>query len=771
MKKKISSTFLFLIVLVLLVACRQATVEVKLFQASLELVSPSVKDGEDFTFRIYSNYSPFIVTYLSCPFETDVIEPGISYSTNDAGYTTFTIPEVKIKSSGRQTLKITVKAQATGKTIELEQSFNAFQNDKISIILDSEPASEKQTEIQIKDVPLIVSGTNVTMSVFSTYKRLTLNSFVCDFNTNTLKKGMNMEFDEDGFCELLFENVNVKDNYTKASEIKLTFQSPENPNDKIESEPMKYVSISQMKCSLKIVTPRVITGGNFEAEINSNRNCLYVMDIKSSVFKKGSTNTLQCNGSDLEKGKAITSTNGKYILSGTVETTEDIVDLLSIELSDNYYSGEDYVNEISDKWELLTKKGATNIAVDKTNIILDKFTNEKYPTSETIKITTTDTSSDGIYSWYEKNGKDNEISVSIETDSDKLNATAKIEARNEGEYTIVFHPGKKKDVTAEVKVIVRYVVGLRIDEIGKFYQFSNGCGHMRCKDGLGSRYEADLKNGLISFPEKITATIVKWSSTETNLEEIPIDNADTISLYTFTKDCGRFSVKMKFESQNVETSRFFYGKLHSADVQNWQNYYIDLSGSEWAQEGHRKDCIKYDMDNMVSSYPTENNMIHNIPIEAYATTNQMINLEKTLAYMQNISSFSAITNQYGSWGTSTNYETKIIKPNWGKVKLEVSSIEYDETRLNMKYIFYMSKVSSYKLQKEINAIIKEQKDNWSSYYGVIPAPTGYYDKIVYKCTLPWWRNITCGLSQVTDGTLSRTYDASPNKWVVEYKLN
>ena len=758
----ITNSILVGVILVMAVfSCRRPSIDAELFEASLELAQTSVKDGDDFSFRIHCNYDSFKVSRLDCPFETDVIEEGGTYRVEDKGYAVFTIQKVEIPVSKKMSISMTVTDPTTGASVKLKESFVGYQSDVVSVKLDCGTVTQAQTEISEKGIPLVVGGSTVKMTINSSYDVLKVESFECAFNRNTLKEGMLLEFDKNGDCELVFENVSVQDNYSKPQELKLVLSSPYGAFvGTIESVPMEYLTIRPFECSLEILTPTVVNGGKFEAVLRSNRNKVYMTGVSSAYFRTmGTGNSGEGVFFDEITAQAeqeLKITNGELHLSATVSSEKDIDDNLSFELSDRYYTSENTKKTVSGKWSLQVKKAASSIAIDKTSIVLDKGENEKYPTSASVRITTKDSAANGEYSWFEKSGKDDKITVEITKDDTGTGATAKVTAKEEGPYTVVFHPTGRKDVSVDLPVMVRYVVGLRIDEKGEYRYFKDygECVHMSTNDEDKSwnTWQTRYRFGLIGFPVSITASLVTWKQTEDKLTEIAASEANNVTLQPFSHDCGNFSVNTIFESQNAVTSPYFYGPLYQKDPSHWQNYYLESEGSDWLLREHRS-CIANELGSIKGTFPVESNKVHSITETTSQKTDKTLELQNAVAYMQQISALANIMNQTSGWngGSSAGTMSKLNKPNFGKVKFEVNKISYDETKLNIKYIFYPARIAS--------------RDVSYSYNGTY---TFAQKNLMYESSLPWWRNLYNETDGVDHIGWERNYDATPEKWVVEY---
>ena len=107
--------------LLALSSCRNKEINVDVFKASLEVMTKTVYEGEDFEFRVFSNKS-FKIESLSMASDPSLVKsifpayaPNSVYTIDEKGYQDFIIKEVHIASSHRGTLSMVVSDPETGK--------------------------------------------------------------------------------------------------------------------------------------------------------------------------------------------------------------------------------------------------------------------------------------------------------------------------------------------------------------------------------------------------------------------------------------------------------------------------------------------------------------------------------------------------------------------------------------------------------------------------------------------------------------------------------
>lgn len=269
--------------LTLLTSCRNNEIQIILFEASLEIQTPDVHDGEDFIFDIHSTKFPFTVTKLECDFmDSDVIAQNMSYDRTKSDYHRFTFSQVEVNKASRKTIKVTIRDDSTGKTIDLKGSFQAYPDMAVSILIDL-PLAEGDN-LKKLNVPVVYKGEEVPVVVKSKFKELYLEDFNCEFDTEgVLQKGMKMEFDKNGEWRYTFPAASFEEEvYNIQPSIRMSFRSNSAAiQDVLEASPASYVLLKKPVVNIQVLTPTLYLGQYFKCKITANKSRLKVKGIES----------------------------------------------------------------------------------------------------------------------------------------------------------------------------------------------------------------------------------------------------------------------------------------------------------------------------------------------------------------------------------------------------------------------------------------------------------------------------------------------------------
>lgn len=281
---------IWLIFLLSVFSCRRPGLEIGLFDASLEIITSEVADGENFIFRIHSTENEFKVVSYDCDFRDDqIISSGNNYTIANFDYKEFIFPEVNISKTHVGTLSVTIQSVISGKVIELSETYIARQTIVVTASIDA-PVIDETRLLTSNHYQTIVEGSDVTLTFKSNYKTLILTDFDCELNTDgTLFRGMSINFDERGEWSHLFENVKIEDErYKSPSKMRFTFRAPSAiDTQEIEAPLLEYIKLKRPKISMEIKTTTIYGKGQLSFELSStNREQISLMYVDCSAISE-----------------------------------------------------------------------------------------------------------------------------------------------------------------------------------------------------------------------------------------------------------------------------------------------------------------------------------------------------------------------------------------------------------------------------------------------------------------------------------------------------
>lgn len=237
--------------LIALSSCRNKEINVDVFKASLEVMTKTVYEGEDFEFRVFSNKS-FKIESLSMASDPSLVKsispayaPNSVYTIDEKGYQDFIVKEVHIASSHRGTLSMVVSDPETGKKYELTDYYTFYSAANAKLVINNLPASGESVDLDMT-VPLVVDGDDFSFSISLKTPSATLKDFVCEFNDGQLKKGMDLDFSDGLPRTFTFPAVSVqKDGYAAPNTLSLTLVDNETGEESTVTA--NYIKITEFK--------------------------------------------------------------------------------------------------------------------------------------------------------------------------------------------------------------------------------------------------------------------------------------------------------------------------------------------------------------------------------------------------------------------------------------------------------------------------------------------------------------------------------------------
>ena len=268
--------------LLALSSCRNKEINVDVFKASLEVMTKTVYEGEDFEFRVFSNKS-FKIESLSMASDPSLVKsifpayaPNSVYTIDEKGYQDFIIKEVHIASSHRGTLSMVVSDPETGKKYELTDYYTFYSAANAKLVINNLPASGESVDLDMT-VPLVVDGDDFSFSISLKTPSATLKDFDCEFNDGQLKKGMDLDFSDGLPRTFTFPAVSVQeDGYAAPNTLSLTLVDNETGEESTVTA--NYLKITEFKPEVSLQPSSFRTGESPVVKISSNRNSFKLLE-------------------------------------------------------------------------------------------------------------------------------------------------------------------------------------------------------------------------------------------------------------------------------------------------------------------------------------------------------------------------------------------------------------------------------------------------------------------------------------------------------------
>ena len=505
------------------VSCRPQVISSDTFEPEFRLVTESFHGGEDFVFRIYSNHKQVILTKYDCEFASDAVVLNKEYSVND-GFCEFRETSVSVEETHRGRVSVTVKDPDTGAEKSFSGTYTAYVPYDNYMRIDNEVVTTSKVN---GGFPAVVGGDDFKFTVHSNISKLTLKDFYCEFNDGQLVKGKEYSFDERGNLTFTMKKVKVsEDSFSEPSSVSLTFV------DGLSGEDIRlsanYVKLVPFTPSLQVNPTKVTDGGDFKFRITSNRKNVLVAsfmtdpdsDMREGGFQPSdlyANQTVQMNADGcrdyVATGISVTSThNGK----------------LKLVLKDTEYTGREVT--VGGTYTASVKPGASNISADATSFSLSQGE------TRTVRLSTTDTSSDGKYSFEIVSATGSVTCAFDPNDNMKLNITA---GDKPGAVIVRAYSTTRPSTKVDISVFVRYRVAVLV----------------KCDIDHSENYSWDQsqkKVGGITFhkdtfffqdmPTSFTAGLYTW----TGKEEFDTYDTDIDKNHSFVKFNNTYNCKATF---------------------------------------------------------------------------------------------------------------------------------------------------------------------------------------------------------------------------------
>ena len=568
MKKFLSYLIVAVTVLSLLLSCRRTGIDIDLFQASMEILTPNIQNGEDFTIRITSSKFPLIVTAIQCEFNNNdrQIEPNKEYTPTSGNELVFTFEKVSIESTHRAEVKLTLKDPSTEKTQEVSGIYSAYQDSGVNIFIDLPPAGGSL--FSRNTTPAVIGGEGVPLVIRSKLSSVVLIDFDCEFDTEGfLSEGMEIEFDKNGEWRHVFPAANItEDVYTYNSEITMSFYSDEASGDGIiVPPPAEYIKLIRPKLEMTFDPKIVNDNGVFGIQLQSSRKTMKLTTVKSShpAFDTSGGEMLEELFDEEIDPSGITfpEYGAVKLTKSNITTDKDATYSFSIGLTDTQYTGREVMTTGS--FEMKAKHAASSIDITH-NDVEARFINDALvldiddfhsgdpgaldsPNRGIVTISTTDPLSNGEFECetVSSAGPGKVKCVKISTAEDLMSARFEITSVTEGKTAIRFFPKNNRNAAKTLTVYVRKTAALALQgEFGGVYDINGRPG------------------GWLGVPKKTWATLasyrIKSSDADMILSNLPQEEVvEKVEIWPI-ENTGKLSFDIIVKVNSSYTSNMFY---------------------------------------------------------------------------------------------------------------------------------------------------------------------------------------------------------------------
>lgn len=696
----------------LLSSCRRTGIDIELFQASMEILTPNIQNGDDFSIKITSSKFPLIITAVQCEFNSNdrQIEPNREYTATSGNELVFVYEKVSIEETHRAYVKLTLKDPSTGKTQEVSAIYSAYKDSDVNVYIDLPPAGGSL--FSRSTTPAVIGGEGIPLVIRSKLSSVILTKFDCEFDTEGfLQDGMEIEFDKNGEWRHVFPAMNItEDVYAYNSAVTMSFYSDDVAGDgTITPPPAEYIKLIRPKLEMTFAPKTVNDGGVFGIQLSSSRNIMKLTTVKSShpAFNtEGEKMIEELFDEEIDASGVTFPEYGTLNLSKSEMTTDkDATYSFSIGFTDIMYTGREVI--ASGTFDMKAKHAASSIEIthddvearfvdDNLVIDIDDFHSGESGALETpskgvVIISTTDPLSNGEfeYEMVSSVGPGKVKCTKLSTAEDLMSARFEISAVTEGKTAVRFFPKNNRNAAKTLTVYVRKPVALTLEgEFGGEY------------DSGSSDY---ISAGWLGVPKKTWATIsgyrIKNTSSTTDLSSIsPDDMVNNVEMWPIN-NAGKVKFSLLVKVNNYYTSNLFYG---SCNIPGYSRVTI-LENELWNKKGQKRPETKTLSSETLKTFKFESS-------SGYATTTE---LTSYMASFNHYVTTFEYTYKQGSYfwkaiGEEDKVNDELAVPlewvrakhdnrngNLGGITFKVDNIEYNSTEYDLRYVCYIYLVRRY----------------------------------------------------------------------------
>ena len=695
----------------LLFSCRRTGIDIDLFQASMEILTPNIRNGEDFSIKITSSKFPLVITAIQCEFNNDnrQIEPNREYTPTSGNELIFTFEKVSIESTHRAEVKFTLKDPSTGKTQDVSAIYSAYQDSEVSIFIDLPPAGGSL--FSKNTTPAVIGGESVPLVIRSKLSSVVLVDFDCEFDTEGfLYEGMEIEFDKNGEWRHVFPAANItEDVYTYNSEVTMSFYSDDASGDGvIVPPPAEYIKLIRPKLEMTFDPKSVNDGGVFGILLRSSRNTMKLTTVKSShpAFDTAGEKMIEeLFDEEIDASGVTFPESGTLNLTKSNMTTEkDATYAFSIGFTDIMYTGKEVI--VSGSFEMKAKHAASSIDIthndvearfidDALILDIDDFHSGDpgsldTPNKGIVIVSTTDPLSNGEFEFetVSSAGPGKVKCVKISTAEDLMSARFEITSITEGKTAIRFFPKNNRNAAKTLTVYVRKTAALALQgEFGGVYDVNGRTA------GWG---------GWLGVPKKTWATLssyrIKNGSADTILSDLSQDEmVDKVEIWPI-ENTGNLSFNIIVKVNSSYTSNMFYA---SCDPYGGNDRVTLLNNELWNIKKTQRPVNKTLPSETTKSFGFSSNsgnvntqsftnhlMSFNHFVDEFYKANQSDSEMTPRGYYDSANDELSIT-------ADVSFKNSILNRNLGGMTFKVENIEYNNMEYDVRYICFLYLVRRY----------------------------------------------------------------------------
>ena len=339
-------------------SCTPQAISADTADISVDFAMQEVHDGGTFTFRVHSNHEKVIVTKYSCEFGTKDNGSTELYLNKEydvdssTGFWTFVTEDIEVDSDHWSNFSITLKDPATGFVKEFGPfRFFAYASLDVDVKVNNKAIlPDIRTYFENSDaLPTVVGGDDFSFTVTCTdHDELTLKEFTSPFNDGQLKAGGRWNFAKNkGSIKVTMPGVSVReDQVDEPAVFSLTFED-ESTGKLVKTQEVKMYLVTPFEAKIKPADGKKVyvnDGTNLDVEITTNRKKVQALmpsfsrnpefkDAYSYVFSNG--------------GKADFSVdpyNGTMHIKGDVVSVANSVNgTVTVAVYDSYYTNRELV--------------------------------------------------------------------------------------------------------------------------------------------------------------------------------------------------------------------------------------------------------------------------------------------------------------------------------------------------------------------------------------------------------------------------------------------
>ena len=610
------------------------------FELSFTLDTPTVHDGESFSFTVRSNRERVRVVSFSFPLDEAFVSADSFLEIKDGALTVSRAVSVPASQHGR--LEITLEDPKTGLRKDFSESYTAYSSAGVSLLID------------------------FLITVRTKAPRLILKDFRSEFNDGTLSIGREL-IAEDGEVSLRIPSVSAEDGFTPRT-LSLTLLDPDSGRDTTVTA--QYVTAAAFSPTVSLSPGTLVDGTAATVTIRSNRET-FSLDGYSApswfILKDYSE----------DRPEMTLGLDGTISLeTGALDITEDCSGEILFNLCDSDCTLRKV--RLSVPYEACRKtspetKTNLKIAVGET-VSVDVSTTTPNSTGRfTARIVSGDASSIGLY------GPASSSETPTGVSSTKFRGEATVTGgrlfirglSGWGDVTVRVSAEGSSSVYKDIRIYLRRDVALRIK--GSFYDYI--CWWPDVLDPAFSNLGNGTQGiGWWGMPSAVEAELVSWENRSgKDITSLKMDEVATY-LKCFSLADGSTSpldVSFIVSVGNRVTSNFFYGAYKGYDDPLTRL----LTGPDISR------VVSETRPSSLNSAVTEN--------RAYGNK---VACKRLTSLLQDLDCCADYQNGYGLFVMCRETLHSDDQLRFGSFDLSLRSITYDRDRYRVRWVFNLTEV-------------------------------------------------------------------------------